>query len=247
MTLPNSRMLVSRSGLQSMLRSPPVIINECAASAWALTSARAADFAVVAGRLPNPGSSAGVYCLFAVGTGLGLSVLQRDESGRSVVLATEAGHAAFAPENDEDFEILSIIRKRMKRVSAETVISAPGLIRLHDAVAERDGSSVRATTPHQVTEGAARHDPVATKAVAAFARMLWSYAGNMVLAHGAWDGLFVTGTLARVLRGALRSPEFYNCFYVKNPYQRQLNEVPLTLVGIEHAELKGAAQALLSQ
>jgi glucokinase len=247
LTLPNSRMLVSRSGLQSMLKAPPVILNECAASAWALTSAKSQEIEPIAGRGIAIGSGGGTYCVLSLGTGLGVSVLQREDNGRTVVLATEAGHAGLAPENPQDAEIVEIARRTNARISAETLISAPGLVRIYAAIATQQGTTgVGVSRPEQVTEMAHSRDPVAVKAVAAFSRMLWAYAGNLALTYGAWDGIVMTGTLSRVLRSSIRASDAYTNFYVRNPYQRRLNEVPLGIASIEHAELKGAVQALKS-
>ena len=247
LTLPNSRMLVSRSGLQSMLKAAPVILNECAATAWSMASASRHEIDNVTGRPLDFSGSGGTWCVMSLGTGLGVSVLQRDENGRTVVLATEAGHAHLAPETEPEAAIVNIVRKTNPRVSAEAVISAPGLVRLYAAIAEQGGGTAAGVTkPEQVTEMAQGRDPMAAKAVATFSRLLWSYAGNLVLTYGAWDGVIMTGTLARVLRGAIRSHDAFSHFYVKNPYQRRLNEVPLSIATIDHAELKGAAQALRS-
>lgn len=247
LTLPNSRMLVSRSGLQSMLKAAPVILNECAAAAWAMASATRHELETISGRPLDFRGNGGTWCVMSLGTGLGVSVLQRDENGRTVVLATEAGHANLAPETDAESAIVDIVRKTNSRVSAETVISAPGLVRLYAAIAAQGGtSSSGVTKPEQVTEMAQGRDPVAIKTVATFSRLLWAYAGNLTLTYGAWDGVIMTGTLARVLRSAIRSQDAFSHFFVKNPYQRRLNEVPLAIATIEHAELKGASQALQS-
>jgi glucokinase len=184
LTLPNSRMLVSRSGLQSMLKAAPVILNECAAAAWAMAGATRHELDVITGRPLDFQGNGGTWCVMSLGTGLGVSVLQRDENGRTAVLATEAGHANLAPETAPEAAIVDIVRKTNPRVSAETVISAPGLVRLYAAVAAQGGtSSAGVTKPEQVSEMAQSRDPVATKAVATFSRLLWAYAGNLALTY----------------------------------------------------------------
>jgi glucokinase len=120
-------------------------------------------------------------------------------------------------------------------------------VRLYQAIATQQGSSgATISRPEQVTDLAHTRDPIATKTIAAFGRLLWSYAGNLTLTYGAWDGVIMTGTLSKVLRNVIRATDSHSHFHVRNPYQRRMSEVPLGISTTEYAELKGAVQALRS-
>ena len=67
----------------------------------------------------------------------------------------------------------------------------------------------------------------------------------MALVYGAWDGILLTGGIAEALRGLIRLPEHAADFVIAGPYQRQLRDIPRALVELDHAELHGAARALL--
>jgi len=62
------------------------------------------------------------------GTGLGVSCILPGKPPR--IIPTEGGHTAFAPQNDIEIEVLTYWLKKLGYVSAETLISGPGLFRL---------------------------------------------------------------------------------------------------------------------
>ena len=61
------------------------------------------------------------------GTGLGAAVRIPTADG-CVVLATEAGHAAFAPTSEREIEILRVLRRKDPHVENERLLSGPGLV-----------------------------------------------------------------------------------------------------------------------
>jgi glucokinase len=242
----NSRWYVSRSGLSAMLQAQPLILNDFAAKAWAISASdTGTQIEAVAGAaidLAQPGTR----CLIGVGSGLGVAVISRDWRGQVNVLPTEAGHCHFPGDVPE----LATVMQRLKRkgpVSAEDLLSERGLLALYQGVVELDGAVARAADAAGVIRLAVSGDACARKAADHFCRALWHFAGNMALAFGAWDGVMLTGSIADALRGLIRLPEPSADFIVAGPYQRQLREVPRALVGLDHAELHGAARALLLQ
>jgi len=241
----NSRWFVSRSGLAAMLQAPPLILNDFAAHAWAISAADSgARVDNIAGGALDP-AAAGTRCLIGVGSGLGVAVVTQDVRGVVNVLPTEAGHCHFMDGLPELKTVLLRLRKAKGSVSAEDLLSARGLFAIYQTVVEID-----ATLPH-ATDGASviqlavtARDCSACKAVDLFCRALWYFAGNMALAYGAWDGIMFTGSVAHALRGLLRQPGAIEGFVLSGPYQRQLREIPRAMVSLDHAELHGAAQAL---
>jgi len=243
-SVPNSRWYLSRSGLTAMLQAPPLILNDFAANAWALSVSESdAQVEALAGARLQPGEP-GTRCLIGLGSGLGIAVITQDEQGRIVVLSTEGGHCHFMAGLAE-VDALLTERRAKGPVSAEDLLSKRGLFALYRMVVESQGARPRASDAKGVTHLASLHDPHAVRATALFARALWYFAGNMALTYGGWDGVMITGSLAQALRPAIRSPDAINYFVVHSPWQRQLREVPRAIVSLEFAELRGAAQALL--
>jgi glucokinase len=142
--------------------------------------------------------------------------------------------------------VLDRIRLEQGYASAEDVLSARGLARLYRTLALIDGATPRTDDALGIVHLAlVGHDRLAMRATEIFARALWYYAGNLALAHGAWDGVLLTGGIVHALRGPLRQVRSTAEFVLRGPFQRQLRDIPRAIVSLEHAELHGAAQALL--
>jgi glucokinase len=242
----NSRWFVSRSGLTAMLQAPPLILNDFAAHAWAISAADGDPRVdAMAGAALNP-AGPGTRCLIGVGTGLGVAVVTQSARGVVNVLPTEAGHCHFMDGLPELEPVLRRLRKTKGAVTAEDLISARGLYAIYQTVLEIDATAPRATDGAGVIDLAVTaHDGAASRAAELFCRALWYFAGNMALAYGAWDGVMLTGSVAHALRGLLRLSCFTDSFVLNGPYHRQLRDLPRAMVSLDHAELHGAAQALL--
>lgn len=245
-SITNSRWFLSRSGLAAMLKAPPLILNDFAAIAWALGAADSGGrFEAMGGSALVP-SGPGTRCLLGVGSGLGVAVVAEDVDHHVTVLPTEAGHCHFMDGLPELGPVLLRLRKTKTSLVAEDLISERGLLAIYQAVVAIDAATPRATDVQGViqliTTG---RDATASKAADLFSRALWYFAGNMALVYGAWDGLMLTGNVAIALRGAIRQAAAAECFVMSGPYQRQLRALPRAMVTLDHAELHGAARALL--
>lgn len=243
----NSRWFVSRSGLRSMLQADPLLINDFAAIAWSLTSPKgSARIERTEQGSICPATRPGTYCIIGIGSGLGVAVIQRDDFGHYSVLATEAGHCGFTPAAADWQPAMEIMRRSAICQTAEQFMSAAGLHRTYLACAELLRSDKRAANSLEVVQLAeSARDPAAIKALDLIARALWQFAGNMVLSHGAWDGVILTGSLTHALARILRQPGLRDHFSLAGPYARELLRVPCSFASFDHAELEGAAQALL--
>lgn len=242
----NSPWFLSRSGLAAMLRAPPLILNDFAANAWAISAPSSpARFESVAGGTMLP-AGPGTRCLIGVGSGLGVAVVSRDPNGHLSVLPTEAGHCHFMEGLPALQPVLEHLRKTGSAVTAEDLISARGLLAIYRAIAAIDGIIPRANDAAAVIDLAlSARDRAAAKAADLFSHALWYFAGNMALVYGAWDGIMVTGSIANALRGLLRQSAYLDKFVLIGPYQRQMRAIPRALVMLDNAELHGAAEALL--
>jgi len=246
-SITNSRWFVSRSGLRSMLQAQPVLINDFAAIAWSLTSPKGSaridrtDQGTIC-----PATKPGTYCIIGIGSGLGVAVVQRDEFGHFSVLATEAGHCTFTPSAGDWQPVIDILRRGAICQTAEQFMSAAGLHRTYLACADYLRVERRAANSVEVMRLVeTSRDPAAVKATDLIARALWQFAGNMVLSHGAWDGVILTGSLTHALAKILRQSSVRDHFLLAGPYVRELQKVPCSFASFDHAELEGAAQALL--
>jgi glucokinase len=236
--LTGSRWYISLSGVEAVLRSRPHALNECAAKALALTALPQSAVAPLPGPAISPVAPDGNYLVVSLGTGLGVSALI-SESGRFVPVASEAGHMAFAPRTPDETAFAAFVAARGQAVSAESLLSAGGLITAYAALGE--GKTV--AKAEEVTRRNAG-DGTAARATGMFVDYLGSYVGDLVLAFATWQGVYLTGGIARALQTQLSGPGFRRRLEDKGAFRRQLATVPVALIGASDLELIGAAAAL---
>ena len=111
------------------------LVNDFEAQAWALPALEDADRQSVGG-----GTAVREAPLAVLGPGTGLGVaglVPRDGTWQALV--TEGGHVTMAPTDARESRILDHLRAGGGHVSAERVISGPGLVNLYRAMAALDG------------------------------------------------------------------------------------------------------------
>lgn len=241
-SITRGRWYLSRSGLRGMLGHAPLILNDFEAEAWALHGADVrADERFAGGEFSL--RRAGTFCVLGMTSGLGVSVLSRDEAGAVRVLATEAGHGGFVATTAELAQLAAEMFPARYPVVAEDLLSGPGLVLLYQTLARRRGATPRWTSAEDITRAMAS-DPLAGEACTWLCRAFWSHAGQLAIIYGAWDGVIVTGGVAAALRPLLRLPEMSALFAGAGKYARLLGGVPRVYAALDDGELAGAAEAL---
>lgn len=240
----NSRLVLSRLELARLIGAPPLILNDFAANAWAIGSEISASrVQALSGAVPKP-HEPGAYCIIGVGSGLGVALLMRDAYGVVNVIPSEAGHMAFMSGLQGSAPVTESIGALRGHLSGEALLSKGGLVATYQALARLRGVDVLCV-PDLMKQGAARNDALIAETHEFFAKALWHFAGNMVLAYGAWDGVILTGSVVAALRSAIRRPDLAQAFLIAGPYAERLREVPRSIESFEYAELEGAAAALV--
>lgn len=243
----NHPWVISRSRTAAQLGLSQLhLINDFVAQAMSVALLQPADVVQTGGAAWQPAAPTlpRNYCVIGPGTGLGVGgLVVRD--GRYYPLATEGGHASFAPTTPEQIRILQILGQQFGRVSNERLICGPGLVNLHRALSEIAGQDPGQLQPAQVSERAAAGDPVAIRAIEVFMDIFGAVAGDAVLVQGAWDGVFLTGGLVPRLLGPLRHSGFRSHFENKGRFSATLSQVPsLAIVHPSPGLLGAAAYAL---
>ena len=162
------------------------------------------------------------FAIIGPGTGLGVgALLVRD--GRFHTLESEGGHLGFAPRDELEIEILRRLVARFGRVSNERLLCGAGLVNLHAVLAEIDGAAAGSLAPNDITQRALdRSDTLCVRAVELFCALLGAAAGDLVLAFGAWDGVYLSGGLTPHLRPWLQAGAFRRRFEDKGRSPRAL-------------------------
>lgn len=184
--------------------------------------------------------AARTYAILGPGTGLGVGgLLYRD--GRHYPLATEGGHASFAPGTPEEIEVLQRLSAHYGRVSNERLVSGGGLVNIHRALSEMAGLDPGPRQPEDITAGAASGDRRCMRAIDIFCAVFGAIAGDVVLTLGAWDGVYLSGGLVPVLLPTLQHSGFRQRFEGKGRYAPAMATVPTLAVLHPQPGLLGAA------
>lgn len=245
-SLPNCRWFISVSGLRAFLRTDPLIINDFAATAWAVPGA-GADQLVRVGAVPvKPVRPGGTYVIVGTGSGLGMAILSVWEDGRVTVLESEGGHASFAPQNAQEDALLAALRRRFGHVSTERLLSRHGLENIYAVLAEEEGRrlSEPPAAARVIASALSRADPLAVRAGRLYAGILGSFTGDAVLSCGAWDGVILVEPMLGDMLPILASGPFRTQFAAKGRMGRALERVPTAWLRNDTASLSGAAAAL---
>jgi glucokinase len=217
------------------------LVNDFVAQAMAVRQLADTDVAPVGGPFPAAAPGEGTTAVVVgAGTGLGVGVIAC-RGGRWVALATEAGHASFAPGTPREIAILEQLSREFGRVSNERIASGAGLANLHRALGAIAGEDPGNLRPEDVTAGAAAGDPRCGQAVDLFCAVFGAIAGDLVLAYGAWNGAYLSGGIAPHLLPALNRSGFRQRFEGKGRFSPAMGAVPTLAVLHPQPGLLGAA------
>jgi glucokinase len=205
------------------------VVNDFTAVALSIPHLGADDLVRLGG---GSGGAAGApVAALGPGTGLGVSALVPDQDGRWVALATEGGHITMAAADDREAELLAWLRHRFGHVSAERVLSGPGLVNLYEAVAARNGRQPVYNTPDAISQRALDNTcMVCREALDTFFAMLGTVAGNLALTLGARGGVYIAGGILPRMPDAFAASGFRARFESKGRFQPYVASVPTWLV-----------------
>lgn len=185
----------------------------------------------------------GTVTILGPGTGLGVAMIAFDE-GEPHVVATEGGHADFAPLDGLEGRILDHMRRDYVRVSTERILSGPGLNNIYKALATISHEPV--TLMSDADLWAAALDGSNSLARSALERLCMSYgsiAGDLALVHGPHHVVLVGGLTQRMRDFLCAESGFYERFTAKGRYQSLMRTIPVRLATHPEIGLFGAAAA----
>jgi glucokinase len=232
----------SIAGLRQRLRFQRLeVINDFTAQALALPRLGDGDKVAVGG-----GKAASGYPIGVLGPGSGLGVSGLVPSGRRwVPLTGEGGHATMSPYTARESAVLDEMRRHFDHVSAERVISGPGVVNLYNALAAVDGVPAKQYSAAQITDSAtAAEDPLCAEATEMFCAMLGTVAGNLALTLGAKGGVYIAGGIIPRLGERFAASPFRERFESKGRFRDYLAAIPTYVVTHTLPAFLGCTEAL---
>jgi glucokinase len=227
-TLTNHPWSFSIAGLRKELNlARLVVVNDFAAVALAVPRLKPGERNAIGGGAPVEGEP---IALLGPGTGLGISALVQTASGW-LAISGEGGHATMPAADARENAVLERMRRRFDHVSAERVLSGPGLVNLYNTLAELEGVRAAPFSPAQIADRKiGESDPLAREAVAMFCAMLGTVAGNLALTYGARGGVYIAGGIVPRLGATFAQSSFRARFEAKGRFQPYLAAIPTYVV-----------------
>ena len=242
---------IERANLVEVLHCDQTyLLNDLEASAYAMPHLPLEQMHIL-----NSGVSRidrGHVAVIAAGTGLGEAMLVWDGQDFEP-LASEGGHADFAPQSDLEDGLLRYLRDRYNgHVSYERILSGPGLFNIYSFLKDTEQAPEPAWLAARLTEedpsrvvsevGLAHGDTNCETALRLFASIYGAEAGNLALKAYATAGVYIAGGIApKILPALLADDAFLRAFWSKGRYLQWMKNLPVSVALNPEAPLEGSA------
>lgn len=243
----NLEWTLDEATLSRLLGGCPVrLLNDLEAAAYGVLLLPADDLRTLAGGTPP---SRGNVAVIAAGTGLGEALLAWHDDA-PLAIASEGGHADFAPRDSIDAKLLAWLARAGDHVSWERVVSGPGLVHVFDFLRESGREEVPAGLRERLAAavepatvitaaGIAGEHAICVHTLEIFVRAYGAEAGNLALKAMALGGVYVAGGIAPDLLQGRWAELFLRAFTAKGRYTELLRRIPVRVVVGGNAALAG--------
>lgn len=240
---------LDESALSRETGAPVKLLNDLQAMAYGMLFLAPTQLRVLqAGTRPR---LRGNVAVIAAGTGLGEAMLYFDGEQHHPV-ASEGGHADFAPQSDEEVELLRWLRAKFKgHVSYERILAGPGLRNVYQFLKETTGYREPEFVTRRLAQGdpnegitefaLAGRDPLCENALAMFSGIYGAEAGNLGMRWLATGGVFVGGGIAPKILPILERGGFLARFNDKGRFTPLMQSLELSVSLEPRTALLGAA------
>lgn len=238
---------VDAAHIAKSLHIPKVhLLNDLEANGYGINALTPEEFFTIQEGVQQVGSQA----LISAGTGLGETNLFWNGKTHHPI-ASEGGHADFAPRDELEVELFLYLKKKFPHVSYERVISGPGLHAIFQFLVETGKESfsphlekeMKMKDPSRVISewGGQRQDKACIRAVDWFISLYGAEAGNVALKFLPYGGIYIGGGIAPHLAKQFKQGAFCSSFCNKGRFKTLLESIPIRIIMNDQAALFGAA------
>ncbi|MGJ0490346.1 glucokinase [Methylobacter sp.] len=230
------------------------LLNDLESTAWGVLELPEHNFVELNSRAePQEGNIA----ILAAGTGLGESIITWDGT-KYYVMATEGGHADFAPGTEQEIALLHYLREKYpEHVSYERLLSGEGLINIYQFLKKNGWAAAQSEIEQQMTKrdpaavigeaGVAGSDALCVEALNIFCRIYGAESGNLALKCLPYAGIYLAGGIASKILSFLQKETFMQGFLAKGRYRPVLEKISVKVCTNPEAALLGAASYAIKQ
>ncbi len=198
-------------------------------------------------------SALGHRALVSAGTGLGEALLiWNSQAQRHMPLASEGGHADFAPRTPDEIELLEWLTAKLGgHVSYERVVSGIGLKNIYEFLRDQKGMEepswlrdrIEAEDQNSVIgmTGEDGSSELTARALDMFTSVYGAECGNMGLKLLASGGVYLGGGIAPKILKTLQNGSFRKAFLDKGRLSPVLERMPVRVILEDRCALIGAA------
>jgi len=192
-----------------------------------------------------------------IGAGTGLGVAHRIWlSDHYHALSSEAGHAGFAPENEQQCQLLQWLHKTQLHVSLENILSGRGLVTIYDFIRTQNptaespvvSEAMLKKDPAQVITDYAlsKSDGLCQQTLDCFIDIYGAAAGNAALYFYPVDEVYIAGGIAPKIKDQLSGQRFIDAFNAKGLMFENMKKLTIKIVLQEKVGLYGALSNALT-
>lgn len=211
------------------------VVNDFVAASQGVAALRSGDLVTLQEGRPQPQAP---RLLIGAGTGLGVAALLPEGDGWRTV-GGEGGHIGFAPADEEQLSVWRHLQRPGGRVTAENVISGPGLVAIFDSLGKVSPGDAAIDDPAAIV-AAAPESPRARQALELFIAAYGAFAGDLALLFMARGGIFIGGGIAPKILPHLLEGGFARAFRTRGAHAGLMAGFPIRVVTEERLGLLGA-------
>ena len=222
------------------------LLNDFAAIAYAIPSFESHELLTLQQGVDDGPQS---FAIVGAGTGLGSCHVITDNNVIKP-LGSEAGHCSFAPENNQQCELLQWMWQTKQFVSVESLVSGRGIASIYqflkykkmavenNLVAEKfkDHDPARVITEH------ANEDELSQFSVELFVEIYAAAIRNIILHYHPLSSIYIAGGIALKIRNFIESEKFIDSFMNNEVMHDYLKSISIKLVLDENPGLKGVLE-----
>ncbi|MBM3636559.1 MAG: glucokinase [Alphaproteobacteria bacterium] len=238
--LTNARWTIDGPALAKALGlTSGLLLNDFEAQALSLPALHPEWLKQIGEAAPSKGGS--MQVILGPGTGLGIGALLTLD-GRYVPLASESCHVDLGPVDKDGEKFWPHLQKVMDRHTTESVMSGPGLVRIHRARMIAKGLQP-STDDGVAIVNAALADPAsdARATINAYLKIIARFAGDIAITFLASGGVTLAGGILPRIASMIDGAAFRRAFEMKAPVDALTRRISTRLLMEPDAVLYGMA------